>query len=54
MLAGNPYDHPDGLPDCMTLPVERDPQAREEMGRADPRAPSPSRVDTGTRHGPPI
>ena len=39
MLAGNPYDQPDGVSDCMTLPVERDPRAREEMGRADPRPP---------------
>ena len=39
MLAGNPSDHPDDVSDCMTLPVERDPRAREEMGRADPRPP---------------
>ena len=39
MLAGNPSDHPDDVSDCMTLPVERDPRARDEMGRADPRPP---------------
>ena len=39
MLAGNPSDHPDGGSDCMTLPVEKDPRARDEMGRAEPRPP---------------
>ena len=39
MLAGNPSDHPDDRSDCLALPVEKDPRARDEMGRADPRPP---------------
>ena len=38
-LAGNLSDHPDERSDCMVIPVEKDPRARDELGRVDPRPP---------------